>query len=135
LNTFNITGNLTADGEIKQVGDSNVINFSIANNDESKKKDDGNYENIASFFNCTYWSKTGKMVNHLKKGKTVSLSGKLKQERWEKDGVNHSRVTLRCNEVIPHVYESAGYDPATDPQNPAYTGTPLGEIDNNEEPF
>lgn len=107
MNNFQITGTITADAEIKKVGDSNVINFSIANNDESKKKEDGSYETIASFFNVVYWSKSGKMVTHLLKGKQVTICGTLKQERWEKDGVKNSRVTLRATEVLPHKFEAA----------------------------
>jgi len=106
MNNFSITGRLTNDAEIKAVNDSNVINFSIANNDESKKDANGNYEDVVSFFNCVYWSKSGKMVNHLRKGKMVTCSGRLKQERWEKDGQNYNRVTLRCYEVLPHVFEN-----------------------------
>jgi len=107
MNNINITGNLTRDAEMKQIGDSNVIEFSIANNDESKKNQSGEWEKIVSYFNCSIWSKSGKIFNHLKKGKAVSVSGKLKQEIWQdkETNKNMSKVVIRANEVIPHVYE------------------------------
>ena len=60
MNNINITGNLTRDAEIKIVGDSHVVNFSICNNDESKKNEAGEYESVPSFFDCSVWSKSGK---------------------------------------------------------------------------
>ena len=118
MNNFQMTGTLTADAEIKQIGESNVINFTIANNDESKKNQDGSWENIASFFNCIFWSKSGKMVSHLLKGKHVTVSGSLKQDRWEKDGAKHSTIKLRCSEVVPHVYEKASDNIQPDQSQP-----------------
>ena len=131
MNNGNISGNLTADAEIKKVGDSNVINFSIANNDESKKLQDGTYENIVSFFNVVYWSKSGKMINHLKKGKTVSITYKLKQDRWETEsGEKRNVVKLRATEVIPHVFEKTNTESVNE--------MPIPEpepVDENDVPF
>ena len=106
MNSINITGNLTADCEKVSVGDSFVIKFSIANNDESRKKEDGTYENIASFFSCELWSKSCKMAKHLLKGKAVTISGSLKQYRWAtEDGTNRSAVKIKCFKVEPHIFE------------------------------
>ena len=114
MNNISITGNIVRDAEIKQVGDSNVINFSICNNDESKKNEAGEYETVPSFFDCTVWSKSGKLANHLLKGKAVTVSGRLKQETWQnEEGQNRTKVVIRAFEVIPHVYEAAGAAPTS----------------------
>ena len=126
-----ISGNITADAEKKAIGDRFVINFAIANNDESKKMENGSYESIVSFFNVVFWSKSGKMANHLKKGKTVSIVGKLKQDRWEKDGKTFQAVKIQASEVIPHVYEKV-VDTCEVPE-PTPTGD--GQVSDGDVPF
>ena len=114
MNNINITGRLTRDAEIKPVGDSNVISFSICNDDERKKNEAGEYESVPSFFDCSVWSKSGKIANHLLKGKAVSVSGRIKQETWQsKEGENRSKVAIKAFEVVPHQFEAAGSAPAT----------------------
>ena len=110
MNNICIDGRLTSDCEIKQVGDSHVINFSIANDDENKKNQSGEYEKITSFFNVAYWSKSGKMATHLLKGKMVNVIGRLKQETWDNSetGKKNSKVIIKAFEVKPHVFEKAG---------------------------
>jgi single-strand DNA-binding protein len=118
MNFNGITGRLTKDCEVKPVGESHAIEFSIANDDETKKVGD-QYENIVSFFNVVYWSKSGKMANHLKKGKAVTIEGRLKQQRWTKeDGTNQSRVIIIAKKVEPHVYESTNHDNGAPPLVP-----------------
>lgn len=124
MNITGITGRLTADCELRIVGDSNVINFSIANDDERRKNQAGEYENVTSFFNITYWSKSGKMANHLKKGKLVSVAGKLKQEQWDKDGKNYSKVVIKATDVLPFIYEKASDGQNNQQQHPSQNGGP-----------
>lgn len=95
MNTIVITGNLTREPETRAVGEQSVINFSIANNDESRKQADGSYVKIASFFECEYWTKNpAHWLKLLTKGTQVMIQGRLKQERWEQDGQNRSRVKI-----------------------------------------
>lgn len=133
MNSVNISGRLTADCEVRAVNDTNVITFSIANDDERKKNAAGEYEPVVSFFNVTYWSKSGKMANHLKKGKAVTISGRLKQDRWtDQNGQNKNRIHITAREVLPHVYEK------TENTNNNYDNNNLDIPDdmiNNEVPF
>ena len=141
MNLLGISGRLTADCEIKAIGDSNVINFSIANNDEQRKKDDGTYENVVSFFNVSFWNKSGKMARHLIKGKAVTITGRLKQQRWtDQEGKNQGRIVINAVKVEPHAYESAGgagqsgdnYTPEPEPEPGTQQGAPTGD---DELPF
>ena len=36
---------------------------------------------------------------HLHKGSKVTVSGKLRQEKWEKDGHKHSTVSLKVDDL------------------------------------
>ena len=106
MNSIKITGNVTKDPEIRALGNSNwsALEFSIGNNDESKKNSEGQYENIASFFDIKHLFDNTKEYNgigstqywiqKISKGSSVTIQGRLKQERWEKDGKKHSRVKI-----------------------------------------
>lgn len=95
MNTIIISGNLTREPESRAVGDQSVINFSIANNDESKKQADGSYVKIASFFDCEFWTKNpAHWLKQLVKGAALIVQGRLKQDTWEQDGNKRSRVKI-----------------------------------------
>ena len=90
LSTFNahIVGRLGQDAKCSQHGENYAINFSVA---ISEKK--SNDENITSWLNCTYWSKSDKIVQYLTKGKLVSMVADFFQERvYEEKRYNSFRV-------------------------------------------
>lgn len=98
LNKVFIIGNLTRDSELKSVGDSKILNFSIAVNRSIKKGDQ--WVSEASYFDCTmFGSRADSLSAYLKKGKKVGIVGELKQDRWEKDGQKFSKVTIIVNEI------------------------------------
>ena len=100
MNHTTMSGNLTREPEVRAIpnSDYSVIAFGIANNDESRKQQDGSYENIASFFDCEYFTKKPQhWLAQLRKGIGVVVYGSLKQERWEKDGVKQSRIKLKLS--------------------------------------
>lgn len=94
LNCVTIVGRLTRDAELKHTaGGMAVTKFSIAVNRRRKVNDQ--WEDEASFFDVTLWGKQGEALNqYLLKGKQVGINGELRQERWEKDGQNRSRVEI-----------------------------------------
>lgn len=88
--TFNcqIVGRLGSDAKVNKIGENNAISFSIA---ISEKKGG---ENVTSWINCTYWSKSEKIVQYLTKGKLVSVSADWYAER-EHDGKRYSNFRVR----------------------------------------
>lgn len=73
-------------------------NISIAVN--RSKRDGDNWVDEAHFFDVTIWGKTAENLKpYLLKGKQVHVEGHLQQDRWEKDGQKHSRVTIVADEV------------------------------------
>jgi single-strand DNA-binding protein len=99
LNFVTIIGRLTRDAELKYTsGGTAVCKFSIAVNRRRKAGDVWTDE--ASFFDVVLWGKPGEALNqYLGKGKQVGIDGELRQERWEKDGQNRSRVEIVANSV------------------------------------
>ena len=83
--TFNcqIVGRLGSDAKVNKIGENNAISFSVA---ISEKKGE---DNVTSWINCTYWSKSDKIAQYLTKGKLVSVSANWYAER-EHDGKRYS---------------------------------------------
>ena len=72
---------------------------SIAVN-RSYKQADGQWVDEVSFFDVTIWGKTAEGLKpYLTKGKQIAVDGYLKQERWQKNGQNFSKVNIVANSV------------------------------------
>jgi len=99
-NTTTLIGRLTKDAELKQ-SEYSVSFFTIAVN-RKKKQTDGNYEEEASFFDVNIFGKYAEIIiDRLKKGVQVCVTGELKQERWKDKGTgdNRSRIVVLANSV------------------------------------
>ena len=90
--SFSYVGNGTAKA---------VVNIAV---NRSVKKGD-KWEDETSFFDVTIWGKTAENLKpRLTKGTQITVSGYLKQDRWEKDGQKQSRVQVVADMVeIPNV--------------------------------
>lgn len=99
VNHVTIIGRLTRDAELKYTaGGQAVCKFSIAVN--RRKKSGDQWVDEASFFDVTAWGKTGEALNqYLTKGKQIAVEGELRQDRWEQDGQNRSKVEIMANNV------------------------------------
>ena len=68
-------------------------NVSIAVNRSRKEGDQWTDE--VNYFDITIWGKTAEnLKQYLTKGKQIAVEGYLKQDRWEKDGKNMSKVSM-----------------------------------------
>ncbi len=99
LNSVNIMGNLTRDPELKYTpSGKGVCSLSIANNRVYTKNNEKVTE--VSYFDIDVWGPTAdNCVKYLKKGSGIIVEGRLKQDRWEKDGKTQSRVRITANSV------------------------------------
>lgn len=97
INSVVLDGNITKDVELNQ--NQTVGRFTLAVN-ESQKNPDGSWNDYANFFDCKIFGNSAKnLAQYLTKGKRVVVSGKLRQDRWEKDGQKQSRVVVNVNEI------------------------------------
>ena len=92
-------GRLTRDAALTYTsGGMAICKFAIAVN--ARVKQGESWVDEASFFDVTVFGKTAEAINqYLVKGKQVAIEGRLKQDRWEKDGQNHSRVVINADNV------------------------------------
>ena len=99
LNSVNIMGNLTRDPEMKYtpLGKA-VCNLSIANNRVYTKNSEKVTE--VSYFDVEVWGMAAEnCAKYLTKGSGIIVEGRLRQDRWEKDGKTQSRVRITANSV------------------------------------
>ena len=110
LNSVNIMGNLTRDPEIKTIpSGKSVCSLSIANNRVYTKN--GEKVTEVSYFDIEVWGVIAEnCAKYLKKGSGIIVEGRLKQDRWEKDGKTQSRVRIAANSIhfMPRKTDGAG---------------------------
>ena len=99
LNSVNIMGNLTRDPELKYLpSGKSVCSLSIANNRVYTSK--GEKVTEVSYFDVEVWGPAGEnCAKYLSKGSGIIVEGRLKQDRWEKDGKTQSRVRISANSI------------------------------------
>ena len=89
-----LTGRITKDLELKQAGQTQVTNFSLAVDNPFKKDD-------TSFFDIAAFGKTAQLVtDYCGKGSKILIEGNLKQDRFQdKEGNNRSVVRVIANRI------------------------------------
>lgn len=99
INKTVLVGRLTRDIEIQYTNSGAAVgNLAIAVNRSRKQADQ--WVDEASFFDVKIYGKMAESLRpYLTKGKQIAVDGFLKQERWQKDGQNFSRVTVGVENV------------------------------------
>jgi single-strand DNA-binding protein len=99
LNHVSLIGRLTRDAEYKVLPSGQAVcNFSIAVNRRRKSGD--NWEDEANYFDIVLWGKQADSLNrYLVKGKQIGVDGELRQDRWQQDGQNRSKVVISAINV------------------------------------
>jgi single stranded DNA-binding protein len=93
-NSVILEGVIGKDAEFKTFGSGKVlVKFSI-NNSKGKKRDDGTWDNIARWFDCTYWHDSDLDRQQLVKGAMVRIVGQLDVDTWEQDGQKRSKTFI-----------------------------------------
>lgn len=116
-------GFLTRSAEVKTSATGlEVVTFSIAVHSRIKSsQDESGYITVANFFDCVAFGKYfASVAKSMQKGRKVAVCGELRQNRYEKDGVQHRRIEIAVNEI--DVF-------------PAYTKTDSSEVNTVAEVF
>jgi len=99
LNSVLVEGNLVADPELRYTSSGTpVCSFTIGVN--RSWKDGDQWKDEASYFDITAWNRQGEVCKeHLTKGQSVRVAGRLKQDRWEQEGQKRSKVIIVAEHV------------------------------------
>ncbi len=95
FNRVILMGNLTRDVELKYTGTQlAVTDVTVAVNDK-RKNQQGEWIEEVTFVDVTLWGRTTEVAaEYLSKGSPVLIEGRLKLDRWEKDGQKHSKLRV-----------------------------------------
>jgi len=99
INSCVLSGNVTKDPELREVGEHKVAKFGLAVNRYVKG------EKKVSFFDCEVWNKTAEFAQqYVKKGSAVTVHGEARQDTWkDKDtDENRSKVYFSVNNLQLH---------------------------------
>lgn len=89
-NNVTIVGRLTREPEFKTVADKTVAGIAIASN----------FDDNTDYFDVEYWGKGAEGIKpYLHKGGQIIVNGRLRQNRWEKDGKTMSRVSINAMSI------------------------------------
>ena len=101
INTVVLVGRLTKAAECKYPRENfAVVNFTIAVNESRKQGNE--WTKYPNYFDVTFTGNyAAAMSKSLSKGIEVTVSGKLHQDRWEKDGQKYSKVIIKADNVKP----------------------------------
>ncbi len=102
-----LIGNLGKDGELKAVGDSSVLNFSVAAKG-TKKDDEGQW------FRCALWGKRAEsLAEYLKKGQKVFVRGEFRLRSWNSGDKSGTDIEVSVDEIelVGGKKEEAGLGP------------------------
>jgi len=100
INRVILVGRLTRNAELKYTNSGAAVSkFSLAINQRRKKGDQ--WEDEVHYFDVSLWGKSAESINqYLVKGKQVGVEGQLRQDRWQQDGQNRSKVEIFATNVM-----------------------------------
>src|SRR5436190_6124351 len=98
MDSFNrviLLGNLTRDVEVKYLQSGMAVaEIGLAVNDR-RKNQAGEWVEEVTFVDITLWGRTAEVAGeYLSKGSPVLIEGRLKLDRWEKEGQKHSKLKV-----------------------------------------
>ena len=106
MSIVHISGRIGRDAEVRNVNDTAVCNFSVAENigfGEAKK---------TQWWSCALWGKRGEsLAPHLTKGSAVTVCGEVSVREYDgKDGTRKHELTCRVLDVALQGSREAGQD-------------------------
>lgn len=100
INKVIAIGTMGKDPEVRQMANGNtVVNISIAVTEKYKDKN-GEKKEITEWINVVFFGKVAEIVaEYCKKGSQIYVEGKLKTEKYEKEGQTHYSTRVVANQV------------------------------------
>lgn len=124
LNKVILIGNTGKDPEIRYMPNGKpVASFSIATSESWKDKATGEKKESTEWHNCTAFDKLAEIIGqYVKKGQPLYVEGRIKTEKYTKDGVEKYSTKILVNEMkmLGGGKGEVGAKPA--PQQGGYSG-------------
>lgn len=99
FNRVILVGNLTRDPELRYISSGTAVSdITLAVNERVKRNEQWVEE--VNFIDVTLWARTAEVANeYLSKGSSILIEGRLKLDRWEKEGQKHSKLRVVCEKM------------------------------------
>lgn len=101
INRVIITGNLTADPELRSLPSGTAVcKLRVACNTRRKDSASGEWVDKPNYFDVTVWGAQGEnCARYLSKGRGVAIDGRLEWRQWETDGQKRSAIDIIADTV------------------------------------
>jgi len=119
LNQVLLMGNLTRKPELRQTTSGRAVSdIGLATN-RVYKDSQGNEIKDTVFLDIEVWGKTAEnCTKYLDTGSPILVDGRLKLDKWEKDGQKHSKLKVVSNKItFMGSKKQSSQAPNTQPQN------------------
>lgn len=105
-----IIGRIGSDAKMTSLQDGRkVYSFSLADNKKVVDKDTGEEKEVVNWFNCSYFTSSERVGEHLKKGHRMFIQGTLDFREYYKDG-----KVCRSNDVTVNLLNIIDYTETAD---------------------
>ena len=96
LNKTQIIGHIGKDAEVKDFGNNQVINFSVAVTKKWKNKS-GEEQSKTTWFEVSKWGNNTTLSNYLTKGTQVYVEGEIESDAFVSNQSGEAKGVLRLN--------------------------------------
>lgn len=95
-----ISGGATNDSQLAYTNSGTpVLKFNLGSS-ESRKNQQGGYDKKSHYTEIVFWGKYAEtLVNHIKRGTKLVVSGKLEFQQWESNGDKRSKHVINADSV------------------------------------
>jgi single-strand DNA-binding protein len=102
MKTLTIIGRMGQEPELKQAGNTSVLQISVAVDDQKKARD-GSYEKLTLWVRVVVFGKRAEsLAKVLQKGMRVGASGEMKVDQYtDKNGEKRFAVVVIANDIEP----------------------------------
>lgn len=131
INKVILVGNCGKDPETRYMPSGGAVtNISVATSESWKDKQTGETKENTEWHNVVFFNRLGEIAGeYLKKGSQVYIEGRLKTEKYEKDGVTRYMTKIIASEMQMLGGRSSGdsYAPAQNSTQGAQSGQSAGK--------
>lgn len=112
-----LLGNLVRDIELRYTNSRVAICENAVAVNEKRKNAAGEWVDETSFIDVTFFGRTAEVVSeYLSKGSPIFIEGRMKQDRWEKDGQKRSKLYVIVDRMQLIGAKGEGKGPSQKPQ-------------------
>ncbi|MBR3312827.1 MAG: single-stranded DNA-binding protein [Atopobiaceae bacterium] len=101
INRVMLSGFIGREPEYRQTASGlPILSFSLAVNERRKNNQTGNYDDYTNWVDVTAMgNRCNFLSQNLHKGMKVSLEGRLRYSKWERDGQTRSKLEVIADEI------------------------------------